>query len=162
MIAPYDILGMASRAEHPQHPDRDVDPQNRNVVAVGSQIAVTPPQPEDVDEKDIPTSWEGFFHTGFLHGKEFMLDLRPARHGPVGGREWGMDRVLKLANMLRAADSSRSWHTDAHSPVAAGEVPLHLFRQLPLHPPAMEDAGDNLQVGLISDPVPVSTERRAG
>lgn len=160
LMAPYDILGMA-QAGILNIPIEMVDPQNRNVVAVGSQIAGYAYNPKMLNQSDIPTSWEGFCDTGFLHGQKFMLDLRPSNMAPLVAK-WGMDRVLKLATCLKAADPILTrGTTDALTRVAAGEIPLHIFTNYHSTLRAMEDAGDNLQVGLI-DPVPVRLSNALG
>jgi ABC-type Fe3+ transport system substrate-binding protein len=160
LMAPYDILGMA-QAGILDIPSEMIDPQNRNVVAVGSQIAGYAFNPKMLNQKDIPTTWEGFCDTGFLKGQKFMLDLRPSNMAPMVAN-WGMDRVLKLADCLKATDPILTrGTTDALTRVAAGEVPLHIFTNYHSTIRAMEDAGDNLQVGLI-DPVPVRLSNALG
>jgi ABC-type Fe3+ transport system substrate-binding protein len=160
LMAPYDILGMAE-AGILNIPKEMIDPEHRNVVAVGSQIAGYAYNPKMIDQKDIPTTWEGFCDTGFLHGQKFMLDLRPSNMAPLVA-SWGMDRVLNLAKCLKAADPILTrGTTDALTRVAAGEVPLHIFTNYHSTIRAMEDAGDNLQVGLIN-PVPVRLSNALG
>lgn len=160
LMAPYDILGMA-QAGILDIPVEMIDPEHRNVVAVGSQIAGYAYNPKMLNQKDIPTTWEGFCDTGFLNGQKFMLDLRPSNMAPLVA-SWGMDRVLKLAECLKAADPILTrGTTDALTRVAAGEVPLHIFTNYHSTVRAMEEAGDNLQVGLI-DPVPVRLSNALG
>jgi len=160
LMGPYDILGMA-QAGILKIPTEMIDPKNRNVVAVGSQIAGYAYNPKMLDKKDIPTTWEGFCDTGFLHGQKFMLDLRPSNMAPLVAT-LGMDKVLELAKCLKAADPILTrGTTDALTRVSAGEVPLHIFTNYHSVVRAMEDAGDNLQVGLI-DPVPVRLSNALG
>jgi ABC-type Fe3+ transport system substrate-binding protein len=160
LMAPYDILGMAE-AGILNIPTEMIDPENRNVVAVGSQIAGYAYNPKMLNQKDIPTTWEGFCDTGFLQGQKFMLDLRPSNMAPLVA-EWGMDRVLNLAKCLKATDPILTrGTTDALTRVSAGEVPLHIFTNYHSTLRAMEDAGDNLAVGLI-DPVPVRLSNALG
>ena len=160
LMGPYDILGMA-QAGILKIPTEMIDPKNRNVVAVGSQIAGYAYNPKMLDKKDIPTTWEGFCDTGFLHGQKFMLDLRPSNMAPLVAT-LGMDKVLELAKCLKAADPILTrGTTDALTRVSAGEVPLHIFTNYHSVIRAMEDAGDNLQVGLI-DPVPVRLSNALG
>lgn len=160
LMGPYDILGMA-QAGILDIPTEMIDPDNRNVVAVGSQIAGYAFNPTMISQSEIPTTWEGFCDTAFLNGQKFMLDLRPSNMAPLVA-DWGMDRVLELATCLKDTDPILTrGTTDALTRVAAGEVPLHIFTNYHSVVRAMADAGDNLQVGLIS-PVPVRLSNALG
>lgn len=160
LMGPYDILGMAE-AGILDIPTEMIDPDKRNVVAVGSQIAGYAYNPKMLNPSDIPTTWEGFCDTSFLNGQKFMLDLRPSNMAPLVAT-MGLDPVLKLAECLKETDPILTrGTTDALTRVAAGEVPLHIFTNYHSTMRAMEDAGDNLAVGLI-DPVPVRLSNALG
>jgi ABC-type glycerol-3-phosphate transport system substrate-binding protein len=160
LMAPYDIYGMAE-AGILDIPVEMIDPENRNVVAVGSQIAGYAYNPDMVDEGDIPTDWEGFCDTGFLDGAQYMLDLRPSNIAPLV-EQWGMERVLEMTDCLVATDPILTrGTTDALTRVTAGEVPMHVFTNYHSTIRAMEEAGGNLEVGLI-EPVPVRLSNALG
>jgi ABC-type glycerol-3-phosphate transport system substrate-binding protein len=160
LMAPYDIYGMAE-AGILDIPVEMIDPENRNVVAVGSQIAGYAYNPDMVDEADIPTDWEGFCDTGFLDGAQYMLDLRPSNIAPLV-EQWGMERVLEMTDCLVATDPILTrGTTDALTRVVAGEVPMHVFTNYHSTIRAMEEAGGNLEVGLI-EPVPVRLSNALG
>jgi ABC-type Fe3+ transport system substrate-binding protein len=150
---PYDILGMAE-AGILDIPVEMIDPERRNLVAVGSQIAGYAWNPNLIDQEVIPTTWEGFCDTSFLEGEPFMLDLRPSNVAPLV-EVLGMDAVLEIMDCVVANDPILTrGTTDALTRVTAGEVPLHIFTNYHSALRAASEAQGNLDAALI-EPVPI-------
>lgn len=157
---PYDIYGMAEVGIL-DIPLEMVDPERRNIVAVGSQIAGYAYNPNMIDPSVIPTTWEGFCDMSFLEGRRFMLDLRPSNMAPMV-EKLGIDKVLEIADCLVEADPILTrGTTDALTRVTAGEVPLHIFTNYHSAMRAAASAQGNLAAGLI-EPVPIRLSNALG
>ena len=120
----FDILGMA---EHKvlNIPPKLVDPQQRNLVAVGSNITVVAFNKKLISAEKVPDHWEDFLKPEFK-GKKFVLDVRPL---PVGMLvpAWGLEKAVDFAKKLNAQQPV--WgrgHTRVMASVQAGEYPLFL------------------------------------
>jgi iron(III) transport system substrate-binding protein len=95
----FDILGMAEGGVLRIVP-KLVDPVNRHVVAIQSNMQVVAYQKELISAAAIPDSWEGFLRPEF-NGRKFALDVRPktlAALVPI----WGMEKTLAYARKLGA------------------------------------------------------------
>jgi ABC-type Fe3+ transport system substrate-binding protein len=95
----FDILGMAE-AGVLQIVPKLIDPVNRHIVAIQSNMQVVAYQKELISAAAIPDSWEGFLKPEF-HGRKFALDVRPktlAALVPV----WGLEKILGYARKLAA------------------------------------------------------------
>lgn len=95
----FDLLGMAEYGVLQIAP-RLVDPVNRHVVAVQSNMQVIAYHKEMMPGSNIPDKWEGFLKPEFK-GRKFALDVRPkmlAALVPV----WGMEKTLDFAKKLAA------------------------------------------------------------
>ena len=120
----FDILGMA---EHKvlNIPPKLVDPQQRNLVAVGSNITVVAYNKKLISAEKVPDHWEDFLKPEFK-GKKFVLDVRPL---PVGMLVpgWGLEKAVDFAKKLNAQQPV--WgrgHTRVMASLQAGEYPLFL------------------------------------
>jgi len=120
----FDILGMA---EHKvlNVPPKLVDPQQRNLVAVGSNITVVAFNKKLISAEKVPDHWEDFLKPEFK-GKKFVLDVRPL---PVGMLvpAWGLEKAVDFAKKLNAQQPV--WgrgHTRVMASLQAGEYPLFL------------------------------------
>ena len=95
----FDILGMAERGVLQMAP-KLIDPINRNVVAIQSNIQGVAYHKELSSAAKVPDSWEGFLRPEF-NGRKFALDVRPKTLGalvPV----WGLEKTLAYARKLAA------------------------------------------------------------
>jgi len=95
----FDILGMAEQGVL-QIPPKLVDPVNRLVVALQSNMQVVAFNKEMLSANKVPDTWEGFLRPEFK-GRKFLLDIRPkplAALVPL----WGLEKVLGLAQKLAA------------------------------------------------------------
>ena len=120
----FDILGMAEQKVL-NIPPKLVDPQQRNLVAVGSNITVVAYNKKLISAEKVPDHWEDFLKPEFK-GKKFVLDVRPL---PVGMLvpAWGLEKAVDFAKKLNAQQPV--WgrgHTRVMASLQAGEYPLFL------------------------------------
>jgi hypothetical protein len=95
----FDILGMAERGVLRMVP-KLIDPVNRHVVAIQSNMQVVAYHKELSSAAKVPDSWEGFLRPEF-NGRKFALDVRPktlAALVPV----WGLEKTVAYARKLAA------------------------------------------------------------
>ncbi len=95
----FDMLGMAEHGVLQMGP-KLVDPVNRHVVALQSNIQVIVYNKELISAAKLPDTWEGFLKPEFS-GKKFALDIRPkllAALVPI----WGTEKTLVVAKKLAA------------------------------------------------------------
>jgi ABC-type Fe3+ transport system substrate-binding protein len=95
----FDILGMAERGVLQMAP-KLIDPVNRHVVAIQSNMQVVAYHKELSSAAKVPDSWEGFLRPEF-NGRKFALDVRPktlAALVPV----WGLEKTVAYARKLAA------------------------------------------------------------
>jgi hypothetical protein len=95
----FDILGMAQRGILRMAP-KLIDPVNRHVVAIQSNIQVVAYNKELIAADKIPNSWEDFLKPEF-NGRKFALDVRPktlAALVPI----WGLEKTVAYARKLGA------------------------------------------------------------
>ena len=95
----FDLLGMAQHGVLQIAP-KLVDPVNRHVVALQSNMQVIAYHKELTSAGKLPDTWEGFLKPEF-NGRKFALDIRPkllAALVPI----WGMEKTLDVAKKLAA------------------------------------------------------------
>ena len=95
----FDILGMAQQGVV-RIPQKMIDPVNRHVVVVASDLQAVAFNKKLLPAEKIPNTWEGFLREEFS-GRKFMLDIRPkdvASLIPV----WGMEKTVDFARKLAA------------------------------------------------------------
>jgi ABC-type Fe3+ transport system substrate-binding protein len=159
-LARYDIYGMAEVGIL-NIPLPMIDPDGRNVVAVGSQIGGIAWNPNLISRDVIPNDWESFCDTSYLNGQTWFLDLRPSNIAPLVA-EWGEERVLAMVECLAAGEPVLTrGTTDALTRMAAGEVAVHVFMNYHSCVRSAEKAGGAIMCGLI-DPVPVRLSNALG
>jgi len=95
----FDILGMAQHGIL-QIPVKMVDPVNRHIVVVASDIQVVAYNKQLIATEKIPNTWEGFLKEEFK-GKKFMLDIRPKDVAALVPA-WGLEKTLDYARKLGA------------------------------------------------------------
>ena len=95
----FDILGMAERGVLQMAP-KLIDPINRNVVAIQSNIQGVAYHKELFSAAKVPDSWEDFLRPEF-NGRKFALDVRPKTLGALVPA-WGLEKTLAYARKLAA------------------------------------------------------------
>ena len=120
----FDILGMAEQGVLQISP-KLIDPMNRVVVAIQSNMQVIAYNKEMISGDKVPDTWEGFLAPEFK-GKKFLLDVRPkplAALVPL----WGLEKTVEFAKKL-AAQQPIWYRGEARqlTQMTAGEYPLIL------------------------------------
>jgi hypothetical protein len=95
----FDFLGMAEQGVLRMEP-KLIDPINRHVVAIQSNMQVVAYQKDLTSAAKVPDTWEGFLRPEFT-GRKFALDVRPKTLGalvPI----WGLEKTLAYARRLAA------------------------------------------------------------
>ena len=95
----FDILGMAQHGVL-QIPQKMVDPVNRHIVVVASDLQVVAFNKKSIAAEKIPNNWEGFLREEFS-GRKFMLDIRPKDLAALIPA-WGMEKTVEYARKLAA------------------------------------------------------------
>lgn len=95
----FDILGMAEQGVVQISP-KLIDPVNRNVVAIQSNMQVVAYNKEMIAADKVPNTWEDFTAPEFK-GKKFLLDIRPKPFAALVPL-WGLEKVVDLARRLAA------------------------------------------------------------
>jgi len=120
----FDILGMAEQGVLQIAP-KLVDPINRLVVAIQSNMQVIAYNKQMISADKVPDGWEGFLAPEFK-GKKFLLDVRPkplAALVPL----WGLEKTVEFAKKL--AGQQPIWYRGESrqlTQMVAGEYPLIL------------------------------------
>ncbi|MGH7887740.1 MAG: ABC transporter substrate-binding protein [Candidatus Binatia bacterium] len=95
----FDILGMAQQGVL-QIPQKMIDPVNRHVVVVASDLQVVAFNKKLLPPEKVPNTWEGFLREEFS-GRKFMLDIRPKDVAALIPA-WGMEKTVEFARKLAA------------------------------------------------------------
>jgi ABC-type Fe3+ transport system substrate-binding protein len=120
----FDILGMAEQKVL-AIPPKLIDPEQRNLVTVGSNITVVAYNKKLIPAEQVPERWEDFLKPEFK-GKKFVLDIRPIPLGMLVPA-WGLENAVDYAKKLNAQQPV--WgrgHTRVMASLVAGEYALFL------------------------------------
>ena len=99
-----DIVGMAQQ-QVLNIPFQMIDPNNRNIVAIGSGIQVVAYNKKLISADKIPSSWEGFLKPEFA-SRKFVLDIRPKDISALVPA-WGIEKTLDFARQQIGRASCR-------------------------------------------------------
>ena len=149
----FDILGMAQQGVVAINP-RMVDPENRGIVALGSNLCSIAYNKTLISPEKVPNTWEDFL-TPELKGKKFIVDIRPTCLAGLAvgfGERWLVDYAKKLA--AQQPVWARGYPV-AMTRIAVGEYALHqLTNYNSCMRAAAKDATGSL-VCKIVEPTPV-------
>jgi ABC-type Fe3+ transport system substrate-binding protein len=95
----FDILGMAQQGVL-QIPQKMIDPVNRHVVVVASDLQAVAFNKKLIAAEKVPNTWEGFLREEFSNRK-FMLDIRPKDLAALVPA-WGIEKTVDFARKLAA------------------------------------------------------------
>ena len=118
----FDLLGMAQHGIL-QIPIPMIDPVNRHVVVVASDLQVVEYNKKNLPANKVPDTWEGFLREDFK-GRKFMLDIRPKDIAALVPA-WGLERAVDFAHKL--AGQNPVWvrgSTRARTMLQSGEYNL--------------------------------------
>jgi len=97
----FDILGMVQQGVL-QIPLKMIDPVNRHIVVVASDIQVVEYNRKLLSAEKVPNSWEDFLKPEFK-GKKFILDIRPKDVAALVPA-WGLEKTVAFARKLAAQE----------------------------------------------------------
>jgi iron(III) transport system substrate-binding protein len=156
----FDILGMAKQGVL-QIPPEMIDPVNRNIVALQTNMQVLAYNKKLVPESKLPKTYEDLLKPEFK-GRKFATDIRPKAFGALVPA-WGLEKVLVYAKKLAAQDpiwvsgDSRSLPS-----ISGGEIPMNLGLNYKSYLRFKEkDVQDTLGVQIL-EPVPVRLTEAEG
>jgi ABC-type Fe3+ transport system substrate-binding protein len=119
-----DILGMAQHGVL-RTPSKLVDPVNRHVVALQSNVQVVAYNKELISGEKIPDTWEGFLTPEFK-GKKFLLEVRAQLLSTLVPL-WGLEKTLEFARKIAAQEPIwNQGQTRLLTQMVAGEFALYL------------------------------------
>jgi ABC-type Fe3+ transport system substrate-binding protein len=95
----FDIFGMAQHGVL-QIPQKMIDPANRHIVVVASDLQVVAYNKKHIAVEKIPAAWDGFLREDFK-GRKFMLDIRPKDVAALVPA-WGIEKTVDFARKLAA------------------------------------------------------------
>ncbi len=147
-----DILGMAEQGVL-DIPPPIVDPNNRNIVSKGTQVAVAAYNNKRISADNVPTTWEGFLKPEFK-GRKFVVDTRPLSVANLVP-SWGLEKTLDFAK--RIADQQPIWVRGSRTlaSIAAGDYSIYMGLNLSSVIEAKaKDLTKSLEVQFL-EPVPV-------
>ena len=148
----FDILGMAEQGVL-NIPAKIVDPNNRNIVAKGSQVAVAAYNKKLIAADKVPTTWEGFLKPEFK-GRKFVVDVRPLSVANLVPA-WGLEKTLDFARKI--AEQKPVWVRGSRTlaSMALGEYSLFMGLNVASVLEAQaKDLNKSLEVQFL-EPVPV-------
>ena len=119
----FDILGMAQRGVLAINP-RMVDPENRGVVALGSNLCSIAYNKKLISPEKAPNTWEDFLKPEFK-AKKFMVDIRPTC---LAGLAVGFGEAWLVGYAKKLAAQDPVWvrgYPVAMTRIAVGEYALH-------------------------------------
>lgn len=93
----FDILGMAQQGTL-QIPVKMIDPVNRHIVVVASDIQVLAYNKKNLPPEKVPNQWEDLLREDFK-GRKFMIDIRPKDVAALVPA-WGLEKVLDYARKI--------------------------------------------------------------
>jgi ABC-type glycerol-3-phosphate transport system substrate-binding protein len=94
-----DILGMAEQGVL-DIPVSVIDPNNKNIVSKGTQVAVAAYNNKRISADNVPTTWEGFLKPEFK-GRKFVVDTRPLSVANLVP-SWGLEKTVEFAKKIAA------------------------------------------------------------
>jgi iron(III) transport system substrate-binding protein len=156
----FDILGMAKHGVL-QIPTEMVDPVNRNIVALQTNLQVLAYNKKLVPENKAPKTYDDFLNPEFK-GRKFATDVRPKAFGALVPA-WGLEKVLVYAKKLAAQEPIWVSGDSRSMPyLSGGEVPMNLGLNYKSYLRFKEkDVQDVLDVKIL-EPIPARLTEAEG
>ena len=137
-----------------------INPAAPYTMAAGSGMAGFSYNPELLDPKLVPESWEDFLDPG-LKGQQFLVDVEPVNLATLVPA-WGEDKVYEFAEKI--GEQEPIWargETNAITLMGAGEYQLHFASNYHSAYRASLEAPDTIKVELL-EPIPVRLTQTQG
>ena len=147
-----DILGMAQEGVL-NIPSQIIDPNHRNIVSKGTQVAVAAYNKKLISPDKVPTTWEGFLKPEFA-GKKVVVDVRPLSVANIVPA-WGLEKTVEFARKI--SEQKPVWVRGSRTlgSMALGEYAIFMGLNLSSVIEAKaKDPTKSLEFQLL-DPVPV-------
>ena len=156
----FDILGMAKQGVL-QIPPEMVDPVNRNILALQTNMQVLAYNKKLVPENKVPETYEDLLKPEFK-GRKFATDIRPKAFGALVPA-WGLEKVLVYAKKLAAQDPIWVSGDSRSMPyLSGGEIPMNLGLNYKSYLRFKEkDVQDAVGVKIL-EPIPVRLTEAEG
>jgi iron(III) transport system substrate-binding protein len=156
----FDILGMARHGVL-QIPAEMIDPVNRNIVALQTNMQVLAYNKKSVPENKTPTTYEEMLKPEFK-GRKFATDIRPRAIAALVPA-WGLEKVLGYARKLAAQEPIWTRGDSRTMPqMIGGEIPMNLGMNYKSYLRFKEkDVQDVLGVKVL-EPIPVRLTEAEG
>ena len=120
----FDILGMAKQGVI-QIPPKMVDPVNRHILALQTNMQVVVFNKKLIPENKVPNSYEDFLKPEFK-GKKFATDIRPKAFAALVPA-WGLEKVLVYAKKIGGQEPIWVRGDSRSMPyISGGEIPMML------------------------------------
>ena len=156
----FDILGMAKHRVL-QIPPEMVDPVNRNILALQTNMQVLAYNKKLVPENKVPKTYEDLLNPEFK-GRKFATDVRPKAFGALVPA-WGLEKVLVYAKKLAAQEPIWVSGDSRSLPyLTGGEIPMNLGLNYKSYLRFKEkDVQDVLDVKIL-EPIPARLTEAEG
>jgi len=149
----FDILGMAQHGVLRILP-QTVDPVNRHVVALQSNVQVVAYNKDLLSGDKIPDTWEGFLQREFK-GRKFLLEVRAQLLSTLVPA-WGLEKTLDFARKIAAQEPIwNQGQTRLLTQMIGGEFALYLGPNFRLVKKVQAKAPRAVLEYKIVEPVPV-------
>ncbi|MGH7844769.1 MAG: ABC transporter substrate-binding protein [Candidatus Binatia bacterium] len=119
----FDLFGMAQQGIL-NIPAQVINPVQRNVIAVGSNLQVVAYSKTAFAEEKLPNMWEGFLEPQFK-GRKFLADIRPTEIAALVPA-WGLEKTLDFARKVGAQQPVWVRGSTPLVRVAAGEYSVFI------------------------------------
>jgi iron(III) transport system substrate-binding protein len=120
----FDMLGMAKHGVL-QIPPEMIDPVNRHIVALQTNLQALAYNKKMVPESKLPATYEDMLKPEFK-GRKFATDIRPRAIAALVPA-WGLEKVLVYAKRLAAQDPIWTRGDSRSMPyMTGGEIPMIL------------------------------------
>ncbi len=156
----FDMLGMAKHGVL-QIPAETIDPVNRHIVALQTNMQALAYNKKLVAENKTPATYEDMLKPEFK-GKKFATDIRPRAVAALVPA-WGLEKVLVYAKRLAAQEPIWTRGDSRSLPyMTGGEIPMNLGLNYKSYLRFKEkDVQDVLGVKLL-EPIPVRLTEAEG
>jgi iron(III) transport system substrate-binding protein len=156
----FDILGTA-RIGVLQIPVEMIDPVNRNIVALQTNIQMLAYNKKLVPEDKVPSTYEDMLKPEYK-GKKFATDIRPRAIAALVPA-WGMEKVVAYAKKLAQQDPIWTRGDSRSLPyMTAGEIPMNLGLNYKSYLRFKEKDVQDILGAKILEPIPVRLTEAEG
>jgi ABC-type Fe3+ transport system substrate-binding protein len=155
-----DILGMVQHGII-QIPVQMVDPGNRNIAALSSNVQVVAYNKKLISAEKVPNTWEDFLKPEFS-GRKFVADIRPQEIASLVPA-WGLEKTVDFSKKLAA--QKPVWvrgHSRTIAAMAGGEYAMLIGSNLKTIKSAIDKNPTGSLDFKVLEPVPVRLSEHQG